>query len=90
MRTRPASIATVVIAIGLALTTIVGVLTFVALFASMAIEGVPRLNLDFFTNFPSRRPGQAGILSAWVGSCLVMLVTAFFAVPLDDWLSPWQ
>ena len=34
------------------------------------------------TNFPSRRPAQAGILSAWVGSCLVMLVTAFFAVPL--------
>ena len=59
-----------------------GVLTFVALFFDMAIDGVPRLTLDFFTNFPSRRPGQAGILSAWVGSCLVMLVTAFFAVPL--------
>ena len=64
------------------LALMIGVLTFVALFASMAIEGVPRLNADFFTNFPSRRPGQAGILSAWVGSCLVMLVTAFFAVPL--------
>jgi phosphate transport system permease protein len=60
----------------------VGVLTFVALFVDMAIDGVPRLSLDFFSNFPSRRPGQAGILSAWVGSCLVMLVTAFFAVPL--------
>ena len=60
----------------------VGVLTFVALFAEMAINGVPRLSLDFFSNFPSRRAGQAGILSAWVGSCLVMLVTAFFAVPL--------
>ena len=64
------------------LALMVGVLTFVALFVEMAIEGVPRLSLDFFTNFPSRRPGQAGILSAWVGSCLVMLVTAFFAVPL--------
>ena len=60
----------------------VGVLTFVALFTSMALEGVPRLSVDFFTSFPSRRPAQAGILSAWVGSCLVMLVTAFFAVPL--------
>jgi phosphate transport system permease protein len=64
------------------LALMIGVLTFIALFASMAIEGVPRLNADFFTNFPSRRPGQAGILSAWVGSCLVMFVTAFFAVPL--------
>ena len=60
----------------------IGVLTFVALFADMAIKGVPRLDWDFFTSFPSRRAGQAGILSAWVGSCLVMLTTAFFAVPL--------
>jgi phosphate transport system permease protein len=60
----------------------IGVLTFVALFVDMAIDGVPRLNWDFFSNFPSRRAAQAGILSAWVGSCLVMLVTAFFAVPL--------
>jgi phosphate transport system permease protein len=60
----------------------IGVLTFVALFADMAWQGIPRLNWDFFANFPSRRAAQAGILSAWVGSCLVMLVTAFFAVPL--------
>jgi phosphate transport system permease protein len=60
----------------------IGVLTFTALFVDMAIDGVPRLSWEFFTNFPSRRAGQAGILSAWVGSCLVMLVTAFFAVPL--------
>jgi phosphate transport system permease protein len=60
----------------------VGVLTFAALFVDMALDGVPRLSWDFLTNFPSRRPQQAGILSAWVGSCLVMLVTAFFAVPL--------
>src|SRR5687768_86598 len=60
----------------------IGVLTFVALFVDMALDGVGRLSSDFFTNFPSRRPGQAGILSAWVGSTLVMLTTAFFAVPL--------
>jgi phosphate transport system permease protein len=35
-----------------------------------------------FTNFPSRRAGSAGILSAWVGTILVMLVTAMSAVPL--------
>ncbi len=64
------------------LALMVGVLTFAALFVDMAIDGIPRLNSDFFTNFPSRRPAQAGILSAWVGSCLVMVVTAFFAVPL--------
>ncbi|NJM32257.1 MAG: phosphate ABC transporter permease PstA [Limnobacter sp.] len=60
----------------------IGILTFVALFAEMAILGWDRLNPDFFTNFPSRKPEQAGILSAWVGSLSVMFVTALAAVPL--------
>jgi phosphate transport system permease protein len=60
----------------------VGVLTFAALFVDMAIQGIPRLDGDFFTSFPSRRAGQAGILSAWVGTVLVMMVTAMAAVPL--------
>jgi len=60
----------------------IGVLTFTTLFVDMAIDGIPRLNPEFFTSFPSRHPSQAGILSAWVGSTLVMVVTAFFAVPL--------
>ncbi|HYD57765.1 MAG TPA: phosphate ABC transporter permease PstA [Burkholderiales bacterium] len=60
----------------------IGVLTFAALFADMALRGVGRLDWDFFTSFPSRRASSAGILSAWVGSTLVMLVTALVAVPL--------
>jgi len=60
----------------------VGVLTFVALFAGMAMDGAHRLSWDFFANFPSRRPENAGILSAWVGSTLVMLVTAVTAIPV--------
>lgn len=58
------------------------ILTLVALFVDMAIAGIPRLTGEFFTNFPSRRAGQAGILSAWVGSFLVMITTALFAVPI--------
>jgi phosphate transport system permease protein len=64
------------------LALMVGVLTFLALFGQMVIEGAPRLSWDFFTSFPSRKPDQAGILSAWVGSTLVMVVTACTAVPL--------
>lgn len=60
----------------------VGVLTFATLFIDMAIQGLPRLSYAFFTSFPSRHPEQAGILSAWAGSILVMLVTAVAAVPL--------
>ncbi len=60
----------------------IAVLTFIALFAQMVIDGMPRLTWSFFTSFPSRHPEMAGILSAWVGTTLVMLVTAASAVPL--------
>jgi phosphate transport system permease protein len=53
-----------------------------ALIVDLAVDGMGRLSWDFLTNFPSRRPERAGILSAWVGTSLVMLVTAFLAVPL--------
>ena len=53
-----------------------------ALIVDLVIDGLPRLSWDFLTSFPSRRAGRAGILSAWVGTTLVMLVTAALAVPL--------
>jgi phosphate transport system permease protein len=60
----------------------IGVLTFLALFIEMGVNGASRLGWDFFTSYPSRRASEAGILSAWVGSTLVMVVTAVVAVPL--------
>lgn len=60
----------------------IGVAVIVLLVGDMILRGAERLSLDFFTSFASRRAGQAGILSAWVGSLLVMLVTAVAAVPL--------
>jgi phosphate transport system permease protein len=53
-----------------------------ALVADFIIDGIPRISVDFLTNYPSRRPEQAGILSAWVGTTLVMLTTALLAVPV--------
>lgn len=61
---------------------LVGVVTLLALIVDMAIDGSGRLGWDFFSSFPSRRAAQAGILSAWVGTTLVMLVTTIAAVPL--------
>jgi phosphate transport system permease protein len=69
------------VVLGLA-STLVGLLTLALLLADLAIAGLPRLSWDFFTSFPSRRASQAGILSAWVGSLLVILVTALVGVPL--------
>jgi phosphate transport system permease protein len=62
--------------------TLVGVVTLGALLANLLIDGLSRIDWQFLTSFPSRRAGRAGILSAWVGSLLVMLVTALTAVPL--------
>lgn len=60
----------------------VALLVIVLLVSDMVAKGSERFTLDFFLNFASRRATQAGILSAWVGSLLVMLVTALAAVPL--------
>ena len=64
------------------LATFVGMLTLAALLADLAMDGLARLKPHFFTSFPSRFPGQAGNLSSWVGTILVMFVTALTAVPM--------
>jgi phosphate transport system permease protein len=53
-----------------------------ALIADLMIDGVPRIDYQFLTSYPSRHPDRAGLLSAWVGSALVMVVTAALAVPI--------
>jgi phosphate transport system permease protein len=54
-----------------------------AVVIDLIVGGWPRLiNPDFYLNFPSRHPLQAGILTAWVGTILVMLVTAVIAIPV--------
>lgn len=52
------------------------------LFIDLVMDGSQRFGWDFFTNFPSRRAERAGILGAWVGTSLIMLVTAMCAVPV--------
>jgi len=64
------------------LATCVGMLTLAALLMDLMLDGASRLAPHFFTSFPSRFAAQAGILSAWVGTTLVMLVTALTAVPM--------
>src|SRR4029453_11483918 len=57
-------------------------LVLVLLFLDLVHDGAPRLNWDFLTQFPSRKAERAGILSAWVGTSLIMLTTAAVAVPV--------
>jgi phosphate transport system permease protein len=61
---------------------LIAVIMLLAAFIDLFIDGWSRLTWQFFTSFPSRRAAEAGILSSWVGTALVMLVTMFSAVPL--------
>lgn len=64
------------------LSLLLALITLVSLLIDMAITGWPRLTEVFFFSFASRFPEKAGILSAWVGSLCVVLVTALLAIPM--------
>ena len=68
---------------------IVGLLVMIACLAILAIlfldlvrDGASRFGWDFFTSFPSRKAERAGILSATVGTTMIMFVTALVALPV--------
>jgi phosphate transport system permease protein len=62
--------------------TVIGLGTLVALVWELVVDGGHRLTPAFFSSFPSSDPAQAGILSAWVGSILVIITTACVAIPI--------
>ena len=64
------------------LSTLVGLFLLTALMIDLFMDGAERLSYTFLTSFPSRFPEKAGILSAWVGSFLLLLVTVFAAIPI--------
>ncbi len=64
------------------LALMVGLVALLTLFVDLVMDGYQRFNLDFFSNFPSRKAEKAGLLSAWIGSLLVMVVTFLAAVPM--------
>ncbi|HJU05155.1 MAG TPA: phosphate ABC transporter permease PstA [Nitrospiraceae bacterium] len=64
------------------LAMLIALVTLSALLVGLAMDGGGRLSGQFFMSYPSRFPEQAGTLTAWIGTILVMLVTALTAVPL--------
>ncbi len=62
------------------LTVAVG--TLALLFGALLYQGVGQIDWQFLMSYPSRHAAQAGILPAWVGSTLIMLVTAVVGIPL--------
>jgi phosphate transport system permease protein len=62
--------------------TLVGLVVLGALVADVLIDGLGRLDWQFLTSFPSRKPDNAGIYSALVGSVWLLVLTALFAFPI--------
>ena len=62
--------------------TVISVIFLISLLYQIISVGLPHLNLEFFTNFPSRRPASAGIKAALAGSAWVLSLTALISFPL--------
>ncbi len=62
--------------------TLMALIVLATLLIDIAIDGIPRLNWAFLTSFPSRRPEQAGILSALVGSLWLLGLVICIAFPV--------
>ena len=62
--------------------TLIGLAVLLALVLDILADGLGRLGWQFLTSYPSRRPEEAGILSAWVGTLWIMVLTGLFTIPL--------
>lgn len=62
--------------------TLFGLVMLAFFLFSVLKEGIGRLNPQFFTSLPSRKPEEAGILIPLVGTMWIMVLTSLIAVPL--------
>ncbi len=62
--------------------TLVGIVVLATLVVDVLRSGLSRLDWQFLSSFPSRRPENAGIYAALVGSIWVLVLTALIAFPI--------
>jgi len=62
--------------------TLFGVVMLGVLIYNIIRVGYTRINWDFITSLPSRKPEEAGIYTAIVGTLDIMLLTIIFAIPI--------
>ncbi|MCS7185699.1 MAG: phosphate ABC transporter permease PstA [Armatimonadota bacterium] len=63
-------------------TLIITISVLLTILGKLFADGLTRIDLQFLTSFPSRKPEMAGIFSAWVGTFYTMALTAAIALPL--------
>ncbi len=62
--------------------TVFGLVMLSIFLTTILLQGLPRLNWQFFTSFPSRKPEDAGILVCILGSLWIVGLTALISIPL--------
>lgn len=63
--------------------TLIGLAVLFTLIADVLVDGLGRLGWQFLTSYPSRKPEMAGILSAWVGTVWIMVLTGLLSIPVS-------
>lgn len=66
----------------LVIATLLSVAVLVTLVVDLVLDGAGRLVPHFFTNYPSRIPGRAGVRAALLGTLWLMVLTAGITVPI--------
>ncbi len=62
--------------------TMIGLVVLAVLLVDVAVDGLPRLNWQFLTNFSSASPERSGIYAALLGSLWLLGITTIVSVPL--------
>lgn len=62
--------------------TFSGLMVLAVLIFDVLADGLGKIKWDFFTSYSSRKPEQAGILAAWVGTLWIMATTALICIPI--------
>lgn len=64
------------------LCTFFGLVMLAIFISSIFSEGISRIDWGFITNFPSRNPAKAGIISALAGTLWIIVITSLAAIPV--------
>jgi phosphate transport system permease protein len=62
--------------------TLFGIVMLLIFIGNILVDGLQRIDWDFFTGLPSRKAAKAGILTAWTGTAWILALTAIIAIPV--------
>ncbi len=62
--------------------TVIGLVLLVVFIGDILIDGLGRIDWDFITNLPSRKPEKSGIYTALMGSIWILFFTTIIAFPI--------